>query len=237
MTLKFTFRIVLLAFLGGCSSAAEKQALYEVSEFYSGNVNMTKGSNFSTNGEEPQGHYLAVTLNSPGLSRHYSTPQLPASNCAYLVFSNLTPPEREEYDYLKVTVSDSGSTHTYTYQKPQLQQALTAATNLRTLIFNIQSKEYSAAAANFNPAALGTLPHDSVSSILRTIGRRLNPFTEYRLHGFNLENFPIKGRPQQLVRLYISVPRQPEPDHFLTAVINPKLSDTQQFLYGLDMAK
>ncbi len=232
-----TFWLLALVLLAGCASPGAKQALYEISEFYGGSVRITSGRNFTTNGNEPQGHYLAVALNSPELGRHYDDLRLPASNCAYLAFNNLKPSERGSYDFVKVALQDSTGTHTYTFPQQQLKQALAAAENLRTLIFNIQGSDYLSAANNFSPDALGTMPRDSLPTIMQRIGTRLNPFTEYRVHGFALTEVPIKGKPHRLIRLYVSVPHAPEPDHFLIFVIDPELTDTQHFLYGFNLIK
>jgi hypothetical protein len=217
-----TLWLLVLVLLAGCSSPSEKQALYEISEFYGGNVRLSSGRNFSTS-DEPKGHYLAVALDNPSLSRYFEDLRLPASNCAYLAFSNLKPAEREDYDFVKVSLKDSASTHTYSFLQADLKQALAAGEDLRTLIFNIQGSDYVAAANNFNSDALGTMP-------------RINPFTEYRIHGFALVQESVSGKPLPLVRLFASVPRPPEPDHHLVFVINPALSDTEHFLYGLNMA-
>ena len=226
---------LLLGLLASCSSATEKQALYEISEFYGGSVRLSSGRNFSTNGEEPKGHYLAIALNNPGLGRHFEDFRLPASNCAYLAFNNLKPAEREDYDFVKVTLQDSAGTHGYSFTQDDLKQALAAGENLRTLIFNIQGSDYVAAANNFNSDALGTTPRDSLPSIMYRLGARINPFTEYRIHGFALVREPMRGRPLPLVRLFVSVPRPPQPDHHLVFVINPALSDKEHFLYGMNV--
>ncbi|QKG52842.1 hypothetical protein [Hymenobacter sp. BRD67] len=231
MKLQYTFLLLGLLFLGGCTSASEKQALYEIQEFYGGSVRLTKGSNASTSTREPQGHYLAVRLDRPGLRRYYDNLELPASGCAYLAFSNLTPAERESYDYLKVTLEDSGSTHSYTYRRPQLQQALQAVTNLRTLIFNIQGSDYLAAANNFNVAALGQVRRDSLPAIIHRIANPLLPFTTYHLHGFSFISSPLTSK-QPLVRLYLSVPHPPQKDRILLAVINPDYGPTSLFSMG-----
>jgi hypothetical protein len=230
-----TLWLLLVVLLAGCSSPSEKQALYEISEFYGGSVRLSAGRNFSTSSDEPKGHYLAVALNNPSLSRHFEDLRLPASNCAYLAFSNLKPTEREDYDFVKVALRDSASTHSYSFSQSDLKQALAAGENLRTLIFNIQGSDYVAAANNFNPDALGTMPRDSLPSVMYRLGTRLNPFTEYRIHGFALVREPARGEPLPLVRLFVSVPRPPAPDHHLMVIINPAMSDAEHFLYGLNM--
>ncbi|RZK33250.1 MAG: hypothetical protein EOO57_13595 [Hymenobacter sp.] len=139
------------------------------------------------------------------------------------------------FDFVKVTLQDSVGAHVYTFSQPQLKQALAAAENLRTLIFNIQASDYVAAANNFNPDALDTTPRDSLPNLMLRMGTRLNPFTEYRIHGFSLAQIPIKGQPKPLMSFYVAVPRAPEPDHHLEVVINPAMSDTKHFLYGFNL--
>lgn len=225
--------LLALALLAGCTSNAEKQAAYEIAEFYGGDVHLTSGRNFTTAKSDPRGHYLAIAVSNPALGRFYDNLQLPASGCAYLAFSNLTPSQQQSYDYVKVTLQDSSSEHRYTFTSQQLQQVLQAATSLRTLIFNIQNSDYLAAANDFNPDALGTMPRDSLPNLMNKVGNRLNPFTEYRVHGFQLTELPVAGKPLPLMQLFVSVPRPPEPDRFLVVTINPAMSDTEHFLYGI----
>ena len=235
MKLTTTLWVLALGLLAGCSSPSEKQALYEISEFYGGSVRLSSGRNFLANSDELKGHYLSVALDKPSLSRHFADLRLPASNCAYLAFSNLKPTERADYDFVKVALKDSTGTHLYSFPQADLTQALAAGEDLRTLIFNIQGSDYVAAANNFNPDALGTMPRDSLTSVMYRLGTRINPFTEYRIHGFTLVREAVRGQPLPLVRLFVSVPRHPDPDHHLLFVINPAMSDAEHFLYGLNV--
>lgn len=234
MTLKTTFLLLGLGLLAGCTSNTEQQGIEEVSRFYGGSVGYSKGSNVTTAANEPQGKYLEIKLSDAHLGRRFSDLHMPASNCAYLVYSRLTRDERQGYNYLKVTLSDSGTTHGYSFPILELQAATQAAHNLTVCMDDFEQKEYGALTNIFNPQALGSLPPDSLAPALTRVGRKIGPISRYSLEGYDLANVPIKGQPHQFVRLFVAA-QQPLPMRKLLFVIDPRLRRTEKFLYGINL--
>ncbi|MGI4871065.1 MAG: hypothetical protein ACRYFX_07790 [Janthinobacterium lividum] len=233
MKLQLTTCCLALALLAGCSSNSEKQGVDAVTGFYGGTVRYSKGSHFSTDATEPQGEYLEVALDKPGLNRHFSDPRIPASNCAYLVYKQLAPTERQDYSYLKVTLTDSGTTHGYTYPVAGLQLATQAANLLTPLMANLQQHHYHAIANNFNPVGLRAMSPDSLTSLITRIGKEIGPITAYALQGHGIAPITLAGKPQQLVRLFVRI-SEPAPTRKLLIVVNPSQKADEKYIYGLN---
>lgn len=203
---------------------------------YGGRTFLKKGAGISTAGG-PQGSYLEVDLATRGISKYYSDVQVPASNCAYLVYKHLTPRERTDYDYFKVNIQDSAATHTYTFLPADLELAAQAGSNLNSLLFALQGQDYSTIKAHLDPASLGALSPDSVDGKLRKITTLLAPskeYEEYKVHGFKIDKTPLAGHAVPIVRFLISVPRSPERPVLLVAYLNPK-PRAQRYLCGLQL--
>jgi hypothetical protein len=222
----------ILSLLSACTSITEEAGFKEVANFYGGSVSFRKGTGISTTATEPQGSYLEVDLTTPGISTYYRDLQLPASNCAYLVYKHLRPKERTDYNYFRVAIQDSTSSHSYTFSPADLELATQSINNLNALLFKLQAADLSAVGNYLDPAALGTMTRDSVASNLRRIGKRLAPFDNYTVQGFEVSKTTLAGEVVPIVRFSVSVSRRQESTVPLFAYINPK-PRTQQFLCGL----
>ncbi|WP_345238360.1 hypothetical protein [Hymenobacter saemangeumensis] len=173
-------------------------------------------------------------MESPGLAQRYDDLQLPASNCALLVYQGLTGNEHERYDYYKITVADSSSSHSYSFARAEVAQAAQAAGLLTTIMANMQQEDYAAAARTLHPIALQGLSPDSVTALLAKVGRGLAPLRDYDLHGYKIVSEQVSGQPLELVQLYLSVPATPESRRLLV-VINPQAEASTPFLYGFNL--
>ena len=230
--------------LAGCASSGyELATLSELTQFYGGGASVKRGYNFVAEPDAPQGSYLEITLDSPGLSQRYDDLALPASNCAYLAYHNLSVAAPQRYNYFTVNIIDSTTTRTFTYPAAELALAEQAADNLVTLVADWQQHELLAAAGTFNPVGLGPTSPDSLLPLMLRVSARLAPLTRYHTEGFALVNLPDSsrpdaGQPKQLVRLVLSVPHPANqvPGVFAVA-INPALRANQQFLYGLRLLR
>lgn len=233
--MKPTFLVLGLALglLAGCSSNPEKQDADAVANFYGGTVRYAKGSHFSTNADEPQGTYLEVTLDKPGLGRHFSDLRIPASNCAYLTYQQLPQAERQAYSYLKVSLTDSGITHRYTYPVAGLQLAVQATSLLTPLVAQLQQHQYQALAANFNPVGLHPMSPDSLTALLTRVGQEIGPISAYSLQGHDVASVTLAGKSQQVVRLFVRI-TEPAPARKLLVVVSPSQPANGKYIYGLN---
>ena len=224
--------LLALSLLSACSTVTEEAGFKKVEEFYGGSVFLKKGANVSTTATGPQGSYLEVDLNTPGISKYYGDLQVPASNCAYLVYKHLRPKQRTDYDYFKVTIQDSTASHTYTFSPADLELATQSIDSLNTLMFRLQAAEFSTIIGKLNPAALGTMSHDSAVANLRKISQQLAPFNSYLVQGFEVQKVPLAGQSVPIVRFALSVSRVQKSTVPLLVFLNPA-PRTQQFLCGL----
>ncbi|MFD1874705.1 hypothetical protein [Hymenobacter bucti] len=224
--------LLIFSSLSACTSITEEAGFKAVADFYGGNVSMKKGTGISTTATEPQGSYLEVDLTTPGIGKYYRDMQLPASNCAYLVYKHLRPRERAGYNYFKVVIQDSAAAHSYTFSPADLELATQSIENFNMLMFKLQAADYPAVLRHLDAAALGTMSHDSVTANLRRISKGLAPFSSYLVQGFEVKQTPLAGQAIPIVRFSVSVSRVQKSTVPLFVYINPK-PQTPQFLCGL----
>lgn len=233
MKLLFTvISFLALSLLSGCSTVTEEAGLKEIADFYGGSVFLKKGANISTTATEPQGSYLEIALNRTGISTYYRDLQIPASNCAFLVYKNLRPRQRTDYNYFKVIVQDSTASHTYTFSPADLELATQSLKNLNNLMFSLQGEDFPTVASKLDPAATGTMSSDSVTANLRRISQKLAPFSNYQVQGFEVDKAPLAGKAIPIVRFALSITREQKSTIPLLAFLNPA-PHTQRFLCGL----
>jgi hypothetical protein len=223
---------LVLCFLSGCSTVTEEAGFKEIADFYGGSMFLKKGANISTTASEPQGSYLEIDLNRTGISKYYRDMQMPASNCALLIYKNLRPLQRTDYNYFKVVIQDSTASHTYTFSPADLEFATQSLQNLNELMFNLQGEDFSAITSKLDPAAIGTMSRDSVSANLHRVSQALAPFSSYLVQGFDIKKAPLTRKSVPIVRFAISVSREQKNTVPLLVFLNPT-PHTQRFLCGL----
>ncbi|TVT43623.1 hypothetical protein FNT36_05940 [Hymenobacter setariae] len=223
---------IILGFLAGCSTVTEEAGFKEIADFYGGSVFLKKGVNISTTTTEPQGSYLEVALSTPGISKYYNDLQIPASNCAFLVYKHLRPRQRTDYSYFKVSIQDSTTSHTYTFSPADLEFATQSIGNLNELMFSLQGEDFPAITNKLDPAAIGAMSHDSVTANLHRVSQKLAPFSSYLVQGFEVKKAPLAGKLVPIVRFALSVSREQKGMIPLLVFLNPT-PHTQRFLCGL----
>jgi hypothetical protein len=221
-----------LSFLASCSTVTEEAGFKEIADFYGGSVFLKKGANISTTATEPQGSYLEIDLNRTGISKYYRDLQIPASNCALLIYKNLRPRQRTDYSYFKVVIQDSTASHTYTFSPSDLEFATQSLQNLRELMFSLQGEDFSTVTSKLDPATLGTMSRDSVAANLHRVSQELAPFSSYLVQGFGVREVPLSGKSVPMVRFALSVLREQKSPVPLLVFLNPT-PHTQRFLCGL----
>lgn len=222
----------LIGLLAGCASPSEKQALEAVAQFYGGSVGFTKGTNVTTNGTDAQGKYLEISLNNPALAKRYSDLRMPASNCAYMVYSKLLPAEQQAYDYLKVNLKDSADAHSYVFRKVELETASRAGSDLNSFLIDLQTEDHNKVLNAFNPRVLNAADQAKLPGQLAAIEKQLSPITDCQVQGYSLVNTKVGKQDVQLVRFFVTVVHSGKTSR-MVLVINPEMHPDQPFLYGM----
>ena len=223
-----------IGLLAGCSSPTEKQGLEAVAQFYGGSVSFTKGANASTDNAEAQGKYLEISINASGLGKRYSDLRMPASNCAYLMYSKLSPAEQKAYDYLKVSLKDSADAHSYAFRKAELAMAAQAGVDLNAFLIDLQTEDHAKVLSAFNPVVLDAASQAKLPEQLAQIEKDLASITDYRVEGYAPVVIKLGKQEVQLVRFYLTVVHSGKTSR-VTLVINPEMHPDQPYLYGVQV--
>ncbi|GAB3844821.1 hypothetical protein GCM10028822_02510 [Hymenobacter terrigena] len=188
----------------------------------------------TTEKDAPQGKYLEIDLDNHNLSRNFSDLRLPASNCAYIVYNKLTPQEKQSYDYLKVNLKDSTESHNYTFQRPELEVASAAGSDLNALLINLQTEDHEKILSSFNIETIPAAEQSKVPGMFSKIEKEIFPISDYHIHGNSVFKTSVNQKETELVRFYVTLVH-PGRNRRMEFVINPQLHPDQPFLYGLNL--
>ena len=238
MTLKITrFLLIGFAVLAGCSSSTEpteplqRKSPDELTAFFGENITYSKGHQAAN---EPKGTYLEVTIHDDKLAQQYADLGLPASNCAYLSYKDLSAAERQQYDYLKITMQDASAARSYAFPRADLALATQAATDLDVLMTHFKERNYPAVLGSFNPRALTPAMRAQSFSYLAAIEQQKGPVQQYYLEGYAPAQVLLAGKKLPLVHLFVTL-SHPQKASRIVVAIDPSLRPEEKFLYGLDI--
>ncbi len=239
MKLKVTLLFLAsLAALGGCSSPDSyteplaHSTPEEVAAFLGENITYGKGRHTLSNDEGPKGTYLEITVHDDKLAAEYDDLGLPASNCAYLSYKNMPAAERQQYDYLKITMQGGLASPSFVFLKPELAQATQAAADLDTLMTFFKERNYQAVVNTFHPSALTPTARTQLPVNLAAIEQKFGPVQQYYLEGY--APMPQADKKNALIRLFVML-NHPQKASRALIVINPRMHPKENFLYELNM--
>ncbi|HEX8330651.1 MAG TPA: hypothetical protein VF629_24185 [Hymenobacter sp.] len=236
MKQRYKWGVLLVnSWLASCTSPTEKQSLEAVAQFYGGSVGFTKGANATTETAVAHGKYLEISLNASGIGKRYSDLQIPASNCAHMVYEKFSPAEQQAYDYLKVSLNDSGGAHAYTFRKTELATAAQAGLDLNAFMIDLQTEDHDKVLKAFNPEVLGAEAQAKLPEQLAKIEQSVASITDYRVEGYAPVTIELGKKEVKLVRFYLTVVHAGKTSR-LSLLINPQMHPDQPFLYGMQVA-
>ncbi|MDJ0364007.1 hypothetical protein QMK33_02495 [Hymenobacter sp. H14-R3] len=219
--------------LAGCTSDAENKALHVVEKFYGGHATYLKGSHFSANAREPQGKFLQLSLGDVDFASTYGTDlEVPAANCAYLLYHQMTAAERTAYDYLSIKLIEGQASHTLPFSMASLALADQGVSRLTTIMAALQRQDYQYVVARLDPAAFGATSPGNMPPRLAAITQQLTPLASYQLLGYARVNGRTPS--QHNLRFYLTVPGPTKP-RALWLTLNPRLGPNDPFLIGLHL--
>ncbi|GAA4050674.1 hypothetical protein GCM10022409_41760 [Hymenobacter glaciei] len=234
--------LILLALViaftsGGCTSATESKGVNDVLAFYGGKVVYARGMSSSTEGKL-QGQYYELKLSGVAnkLSNHFSTFQLPASNCAYLFFHALSPTEKKTYAYIRVRIEAEGGGPTYAFASQDLALAERAMSLVTFAVEDLHTKKYDDFLNLGNPRVFTKQAIGKFKQNLAAIDQQYGPVKAFSLQGFKMVQHNFAKGPHQLIQLAGVLIREGKNTDF-TFIIDPNASPKSKYLYGFRFSK
>jgi len=144
--------ILLIGMLTACNKVGvtetEVQAVQSVLDFYGGECNRHKG--FSTTNNETETYFELEMSQSQLIESYAKILKLPASNIAYLFYSNLKD-EQDNYTHVNVKINlSNGKSHEYSYKAQDLKEIENLIPFLQTASEKIKSQDYKGLLSQFD---------------------------------------------------------------------------------------
>jgi hypothetical protein len=157
--MKKLFGILLVLVMAACNNVSvtdtEVKAVQSVLDFYGGICNRYKGIDFKNGTKET---YFELEMSQSELIESYSNMlEMPASNIAYLFYSNLKD-EQKNYTLVKVKINlTTGQSHEYSYSAPDLKEMERFTPVLQTVSEKIKAHDYNGLLSQFDTAIASNL--------------------------------------------------------------------------------
>lgn len=189
---------LLIGALTACTQVsvteAEIQAVQSVLDFYGGVCHRHKGFN-SENGVTDT--FFELEMSDSELLESYSNIlEFPASNIAYLFYSNLNE-EQDKYTQVKVKINlANGESYEYSYQADDLKEMEKLTPVLQTVSDKIKSEDYNGLLSHFDKDIASNLNSNQLKAYCSPYDSTYGKVDKTQFQGFaffagNKDNRPL----------------------------------------------
>lgn len=242
--MRFVFVWLLTAFLlSNCNSndqsnsVSESKGVDAVLAFFGGKVTYSKGLTSSTD-DQLQGRFYELKLSGleEKIKRYFATPQLPASNCAYLFYHALTSEEKKAYSFIRIVIEGANVNTTYEFATADLAQVEQATRLVAHSISYMQAAQYEHLLAKGNLLAASRQEWSKATAMFAAVDQQYGTVKEFNLQGFEFVQHKTPNGPKRLVRMVGILMRGKQNTDF-TFLLDPTASSQSEYLYGFDFSK
>lgn len=222
----------------GYKSASEPNGVQAIANYYGGKVVYSEGILVSSNEDKVQGKYFGITLTEVNESiwSYYGSFDLPASNCAYLLYHSLSPKKKNECSFVRVVIEGAKSKGKYDFTAADLIEAEKAVQMSDNLIEIIKQGDYDGFIQKRSGEADPKGEWVQQIPLLRDVDSKYGKPKGFNIHGFKSVGKNIDGRIKWFVRVSGVLIRQRENTVF-SLTIDPSVQLSDKYLYGFDFKK
>ncbi|WP_143436730.1 putative periplasmic lipoprotein [Hymenobacter crusticola] len=235
---------LLTAFLfSSCNSIAqsnspsESKGIDAVLAFYGGKVTYSKGLTSRTD-DKLQGRFYELKISGleEKIKRYLASPQLPASNCAYLFYQALTAEEKKAYAFVRIVIEGTNANVTYDFATADLAQVGQATRLIAQAVTYMQTAHYAPLLAKGNLSAASRQDWYKATAMFTAVDQQYGAVKEFKLQGFEFVEYKMASGPRRFVRMVGILVRTKQNTDF-TFVLDPTASAQSEYLYGFDFSK
>jgi hypothetical protein len=185
--MKKIIAIVFSIIMFSCNDAdvtkVEINAVQSVLNFYGGICNRSKG--FETENTKTLTYFELEMSKSKLISSYSKMPELPASNIAYLFYSNLEN-EKDKYSFIRVKTNFSEKhSATFDYNAKELIEIETLVKIFKNVASDIKQKKYSHLYSRFEVDSSSVLTAQMIESYCATDDSAYGGISKYQFQGFS----------------------------------------------------
>lgn len=234
------FIFISILFAISCSNKinSEPEGVRNIAAYYGGKVVFSEGVSVPSGDDRIQGRYYEIILSGVDESvwSYYGTLDLPASNCAYLLYHSLSLDEKKKYEFVRIRIKSKNASGKYDFPVDDLAQAEKAEQRSNDLILMLKKGRYNdfmrSRSAESGPASewIQQIP------LLEDIDNKYGRIKSFNLHGFNSVGKDADGKIKWFVRLSGVLIREKQNTAF-SLIIDPTVGRKEKCLHGFDFKK
>jgi phage terminase large subunit-like protein len=220
----------LLLCLFGCTPSVSQTGVNAITEFYGGGVNAKVGISSSTDSTARQGRYVELELRNNNLGQTYSDLSIPASNCAYLFYHNISEQEKQKYTFIKSTLNIQDVTFSQTYSIKELAAVEASQSQFDEIRQWIKSGEYDKLLGRIERKNIPAAAIEQIKTILADFDKQHGRTITYELVGFKFVEHPQDKH--KLLSL-LGIVRKERTTGQINVTIDPAASISDAYIVGM----
>lgn len=199
--------LALLAVLTSCGGVSEF-GTNAVMQEYGGSLIAKSGVNKSTDTTAAQGRYVELELTNDKLETVFPKLSIPASNCAYLFYSAVSPAERAKYDYIRTTIKGKDNSYSHSYTMKELDAVDMAKNKFDEVGRLLKSENYDDLVLQMDPHYFQPEDLQKVKPMLEGLDKQFGRTGGFKLEGFEFDDYVNSGNKQRLITMYSLLTKQ-----------------------------
>lgn len=187
-------------------SDGEKKAMAKVTEFYGGECGWSKGFEYANGKNED---YFELSLSKSDLLHRYADKiEMPASNIAYLFYTNLGA-EQKKYSHIRVKI-DLGKEGNYenSFAAKEIKEIVQFTPYVSLMEQLAKAQDYATIWATFDEEIQRDLSEEKLRAFFQASDSACGPFGTLQFQGYRFYDSEIDSRP--MVQLACVVIRSKE---------------------------
>ena len=209
----------LLLLFSGCASQTVPQGIKDILAFYGGSVNYSVGVSVSSGNSENSGKFYQIVLDSTDVKKYFESEDLPASNCAYILYHSLSGKEKSDYSFIRIIISEYSRSEKYDFRMERLHQVEQCMPTLTRVVDCLKYSRYRMLRTLFSPS----IPADSIDDKKieqpnMAIDSAYGHVSKFTMNGFYFTSPEIAGRSTSLVHIAGVLIREKQNTNFSVSV-------------------
>lgn len=203
----YFFLLALLTLFTGCGGVNEFGTNAILQE-YGGSIIAKTGVNKTTDTTVVQGRYVELELTNDKLEAAFPKLSIPASNCAYLFYSAVSPAERAKYDYIRTTIKGKDNSYSHSYTMKELDAVEMAKNKFDEVGRLLKSENYDDLALQMDSHFFQPGDLQKVKPMLQELDKQFGRTGGFKFEGFEFEDYVNNGDKQRLITMYSLLSKQ-----------------------------
>ena len=194
--------------LTGCGVNISESGTDAILQEYGGSLSAKAGVNTSTDTTAAQGRYVEMELINDKLETAFPKLSIPASNCAYLFYSAVSPAERTKYDYIRITIKGKDNSYSHSYKMKDLDDVDMAKNKFDEVGRFLKSENYDDLVLQMDAHYFQPGDLQKVKPMLKELDKQFGRTGGFKLEGFEFDDYMNKGNKQHLITMYSLLTKQ-----------------------------